>query len=1157
MEQQTIILSDLLSKYNINDNIFETLDVKTRGRNHVPGEAILFLDDNTALLFDGPINNAGLKEEVSCTKMSIHELTHSRLNSIISKYDKERSLRSLTPTNLRRRFVDRDYYSFMLSAYNDEGDKRKYKLIFRPLNAEGTIILWSNQDITHTMESDSLTGGLNRDGLLRNLQETLAAKSPDVEYAILYFNITGLRRINEYYGNETGDMILQHFYAQMAYSELQPKCYARSHSDSYYCLVQKERVNIPLIEELCCREITVGEKVIKYRLTCGIYYITDYSEPPTALMGRARLALRYVKDPLKRPWVILDEEMRKHCISDSEIVDQLDHALEHNEFVPYFQPIVNVRTERVEMAEALVRWNSSRYGFVSPADFVPSLERCGEISRVDMHMEGYIYNMQRERLSKGKNVVPVDINLSWVDFEDKNFVAQITEHLEDKVVSNDLCRYEITESTICELTDSNHTLLQAFKKNKAKLLIDDFGKGNSFGTMNEIDFTIVKIDKSMIDNIGSKKTDFLIESLINMFHKMKAKIVAEGVERLAQVDFLRSVGCDYIQGYYYYKPMPEDQFMALLDAQSQIHQPEIENQQSNSLWMERDVLEAQYAQMVQANESAKCLRLLLDEMGLHYFEWDVKTHIDICSDRFREMYGLPTNEIPNIPENSELCHPDDVARFKEFYYRAEQGEQQGIDYFRLKSPDGQGYIWYRKTFYTLFDKDNKPYKVILTMQNCVDRYSYRALTQCNNLLVTQQGITTFKYTVDDDVFEFSRVQDGQLISQRIPNYISMPANQMGLSHSKNQKALVPLLIDRIQNNWAQREGYVDYYDLATDTLMRAYYTVVENDLGGVYAVVGQAEDIIKTREKLNETIQQQHEYITVVDGLRNIYNGVSMIDLSNGESNVILADAAYSDYIDTKMNWIDSAKAYADNVIELEYKNLYNEFMDIKTLNDRIGDSKYISTEYKDRFFGWIRGFLIPSERNQDGSVKRVLFASLPIGSEKSTMDRLIYLSETDGLTRLYNRISGERYIEEALRKKRPGTFAIIDCDKFKYVNDTFGHVVGDKLLVEISAYMKQVNPDGINLRLGGDEFAMYIFGESTTTKILDLFNTLFKKIESINITSGNNNGIIHAEVLSPSVSVGAVYYSGKENQSFDALYRTADSLLYQSKMVMGCRVTL
>ena len=135
--------------------------------------------------------------------------------------------------------------------------------------------------------------------------------------------------------------------------------------------------------------------------------------------------------------------------------------------------------------------------------------------------------------------MPIDVNVSWVDFGDASFVNNLINHLQDEEVTSDLCRYEITESTISELSESNSKIIDLFKQYKAKLLIDDFGQGYSFSTMRDLDFCIVKLDKSLIDKLGTnRKADLLVDTFIGMFHKMGAKVVAEGVEKLQQVEYL-------------------------------------------------------------------------------------------------------------------------------------------------------------------------------------------------------------------------------------------------------------------------------------------------------------------------------------------------------------------------------------------------------------------------------------------------------------------------------------------------------------------------------------------------------------------------------------------------------------------------------------------
>lgn len=1138
-------LSELLDYKKLNQGLISQISDELK-KQAVLSMAIIDLEDDNAILCDHPIDllHDNLSE-TTVSLMSISDLVNHVSQELTTGYDRERLKRSCNKTTLNRKLNETNIYSFIVRKHGANNRLKVEKFNFAPLDDAHNLILWNRREITSTLEYDILTGGRNRIGLFHLILDMIEGCKDPNEFSIVFFNIQSFYHINELYGMAAGDAIIQHFYTSLGYSELSPLAYGRTESDHFYALVHRENVTAENLSKLNRLEAKFKGKKIPYHTLCGIYHLTDLNESPASMCGRASIAANYVKDPYLEPWKVFDDVMRRRYLIDSEVVDRLEYALENNEFIPYYQPIVNARTGRVEMAEALARWKSTNFGFVSPADFIPSLEKHGGISRVDTHISNKVIEMLRSRLHANKHVVPIDVNVSWADFNDADFVKSLVSHLEDTEVSTDLCRYEITESTIAEMTESRHELLDIFKEHNAKLLIDDFGKGYSFSTMRDVDFYIAKLDKSLIDKLGSsQKTDILVDSLIGIFHKMGAKVVAEGVEKLHQVEYLQRVGCDYIQGFYFYRPMPEDQFIELLDKETEAEELQAVDS-IEQIWVEREVLEAQYEAMKKTNEESKCLKMLLGNENIHYFEWDVKTHIDVCSDSFKELYNIPSNEIHNMPENAGLCYPEDVDRFREFYYRAERGERMGTDYFRLFSPDGNGYIWFRKTFYTIFDKDNKPYKVILTMQDCTDKYKHGALVKRNDLLVHQQEIVTFCYTVANDLFEFTYLlPDGTVKTESIKEYLSTPDTP---ELRRDQRLLAAELREKIADVNTQA-GFIDFWDDRFGMEMRAHYSKVESEFGNLYAIVGQAENINRTREKLQETIATQKSLISMTEGLSKIYNAVTTINLVDYSSKILLLDQSYNSELSKDMDWDTVAQKYVNSLLKPKYRKAFLDFMRTSTLAKRLKGKRYISLEYEDTTFGWIRGFLLPSGHDDKGIITSALFASLPISSEKETIDRLVYLSETDSLTGIRNRYSGEALVENALKNHKHGIFAIIDCDNFKQVNDTFGHLVGDRYLYAVATCLKESNTDGITMRLGGDEFAMFLFGHYDYFELKNFFDKIFRKIEQLEIEG--------LDGLPKSVSVGAARYFGEDNTDFDALYRIADNLLYMSKKTHGCQLS-
>lgn len=1012
-------LKEYISSNHLSEDMFDKIyeDIQTRD---ILSSVLISVENKTvARLTDDLVINGAKDGQTKLDVLNFEDWRSSEFEQLANDYDRRRFDRSTKIDNLCAKVREHKYYSFIARIHDERGTDRVVKYAFARMTPDVKFILGTRQEITQSLEHDIITGGLNREGLLRELTTKIENCPPDVRYTLLCFNIKNFRVINELYGNGVGDRVLQHMYTSLVYSELRPVSYARFESDNFMCLIRRENLDTDAITRLCYREYIDGDKKIVFRAICGIYHINNNEVPAFQACAHAKLALSFIKDQFITPWMVYEHEMQKTVISDSEILSQIDDAMDGQEFIPYFQPVVDTKTGRIEMAEALVRWKSAKHGLVSPALFIPVLERHGGLSRIDQLMESQVFSMQQRRLQEGRPVIPIDLNLSWVDFADTKLIDQLQEHILDPSVPNDLVRFEITESAFDEIAENRVDVLSFFQKNNVKLLVDDFGQGYSFGTMKNVDFHIIKIDKSLIDKIGkSRKMDLLVETLISVFHNLNAKVVAEGVEDEKQVEFLRKVGCDYIQGFYFYRPMDEKSFLDLLEKQHEETSIDAKEDSAASkqeapeaLWVEREAIENQYAKMLITAEESKSLRLLLDEMDIHIFEWDVKTHVDIASDKFCKMYGLESNAIPNMPEEIPIVIEPDRERFRDFYARIARGEKMGSDSFRLYKPDGKGYTWYRKTFYTIFDHQGMPYKAIITMRDCEDEYRYRILRTRDRELTQKMGIVTFIYTLSDDTFSFNFLNpNGEVESYVLSDYLKTPEDQM----SVDQKYLSQTLTKAIKGELPAE--HIDFYDQRLDIEFRAHYTKIYGEYGQLYAIIGQAEDINKTRERLE-------------------------------------------------------------------------------------------------------------------------------------AKDLMLRMASFDGLTQLYNRSSGEKNMEELLGSHQPGVFGILDCDKFKSVNDNFGHAVGDELLVAIAKGMQAFNPDGINMRLGGDEFAFYYSGNFTTEKLQERIDAFFHYIDSLRISGMKDFPV--------SVSVGAVAYDGQSDIDFDTIYRKADMLLYASKKFDGNKLSM
>ena len=227
-----------------------------------------------------------------------------------------------------------------------------------------------------------------------------------------------------------------------------------------------------------------------------------------------------------------------------------------------------------------------------------------------------------------------------------------------------------------------------------------------------------------------------------------------------------------------------------------------------------------------------------------------------------------------------------------------------------------------------------------------------------------------------------------------------------------------------------------------------------------------------------------------------------------------------------------------------------SEFMDISTIEERLTGKSSIVHEFINKKTGWCRSRFIPVDYDENGRLLHVLFCIECIEEEKKRENRLIYLAQTDLMTGLCNRGSGERKISDLLKEKTGGLLCLLDCDKFKMINDTYGHSVGDKVIIEIAENLrKSCRDNDIILRLGGDEFAIFIPGMLKQTSAEKFFERLFANIRQISITEMRGKCI--------EVSLGACFYDETEEVSFDYLYKKADRAMYQSKKKQGYSATI
>ena len=483
--------------------------------------------------------------------------------------ERERFKKCVELSTIKEGLCKDKQYFFTIHETDKTGEVRLKRYSYIYIDERVDIIVGAREDITEFSEKDVLTGGYNRRGFIR-ITERLLNEVPDrTKYAVLFFNVKNFKAVNELFGVESGDVVLQNIFRTLTHSKLSPVITARVESDHFVCLVENKNLDFEELTSVCDNKFVKDGKCMNLIIRCGIFYVEEKPMKISGVIDRAKLAKRYITDEYVQPYMVYDHSMQVAYIDKAKLAGELQEGIAKEQFKVYYQPVIDTKTGKIASAEALIRWIHPDKGFISPALFIPALEENGHISELDFYVLKKVWQFINDRCENNKFVVPISVNLSWMDFYDEIMMEKILKEM-DRFRENGrehMARFEITETSYAAIRENRSGILESLRIKNAKILLDDFGSGfSSFGMLQDYDFDILKIDMSFIRKIGENpKTKSIVHSIIGMAHEIGIKTVAEGVETEEQVSFLRQSGCDYIQGYYYSKPLPEEEFVEFLE----------------------------------------------------------------------------------------------------------------------------------------------------------------------------------------------------------------------------------------------------------------------------------------------------------------------------------------------------------------------------------------------------------------------------------------------------------------------------------------------------------------------------------------------------------------------------------------------------------------
>ena len=429
-----------------------------------------------------------------------------------------------------------------------------------------------NKSLEDKAGRDILTNVYTVDKFKKAAQELLDENS-GLKYAVFYVDFADFKYINDVFGYEWGDRILKEYGTILEKDLDEKEVVGRVNADNFVILRHYETK-----KDVLNRQKEVDKKITDYMrdsgnrhilsVCCGLCCIEDVIESLKieGLMDRANFARKAVKTGKFDRYRFYNESIRRQLFFEKDIESCMGSALENKEFKVYYQPKVDLKTNQIVCSEALARWQKADGTVISPNEFIPVFEKNYTIPLLDRYIFEEVCRWLRHLLDEGLQALPVSVNVSRLQFYNSDFVSSYTEIRDKYNIPPSLLEIEFTETILFDNWDELSKIVEDLHSAGFSSSIDDFGKGySSLSMVQNLNVDVLKIDAAFFPNITSKEKDrLLVEGMIKLVKQFGVVTVAEGIETEEQIEVLRGIGCDMIQGYVFYRPMPEQDYESLL-----------------------------------------------------------------------------------------------------------------------------------------------------------------------------------------------------------------------------------------------------------------------------------------------------------------------------------------------------------------------------------------------------------------------------------------------------------------------------------------------------------------------------------------------------------------------------------------------------------------
>jgi diguanylate cyclase (GGDEF)-like protein len=529
-------------------------------------------------------------------------------------------------------------------------------------------------------ERDTVTGLYTKFKFYQEVRNVLAEVNGET-FAFVRLDIDRFKMINNFYGIKEGDNLLKSIARELkrVSTAFDHFVYGRLENDVFgVCMPYKEE-NIDLVMNALQINMKKVNKDYNIKVSCGVYIIDDYNIDVSEMYDRAFLAAKNCKGDFSKNIAYFDDSMIENMRQEQYIINEVNRALEDEQFEVYLQPKINLVTDLSYGAEALVRWKHPEKGMMAPGEFIPVYEKNGIIGKVDQYMWRRVCILLRKWIDEGKNPNPISVNVSRVNIYNPHLVEIFKNLVTEYQIPPNLLNLELTESAFMENQDLVVKTINKLHKLGFKIMMDDFGSGySSLNVLKDLEIDYLKVDMKFLqqDMEFNGKGEKVLTSVIRMAKWLHLPSIVEGVETMEQVDFLKCIGCEYAQGFFYAKPMPVEDYEKFIEKEEEMGaQPHMTDDASivSELWNTRshvsiffDILDIPISIYEYRNDKLELLR------GNAKFENDVmynKSMSDAERDeKMKSLRNLLADEFEKLVKG-EFCEPIEFELSDDIWYR--------------------------------------------------------------------------------------------------------------------------------------------------------------------------------------------------------------------------------------------------------------------------------------------------------------------------------------------------------------------------------------------------------------------------------------------------------------------------------------------------------